>query len=150
MPLKRLLPPALLLLACLVGLAPAASATLYTWVDAQGVKHIDSEPPPKGARVLNIDGEPVAGAATGAESQRRYPKVELYATDWCPSCKRAKAYLESRHIPFTAYNVDRNREASKRLAQLNPARTIPTAVIGDAKIVGFDQAAYERALGIRK
>lgn len=131
---------------------PAASlAALYTWVDAQGVKHIDSGPPPKGARVLNIDGEPVAGSsAVGGEAERRYPKVDLYLTDWCPSCKRAKAYLQANRIPFTEYDVDRNATAEKRWRQLNPAHTIPTAVIGGTKIVGFNQAAYETALGLRK
>lgn len=129
----------------------SAFAALYTWVDAKGVQHIDSTPPPKGARVLHADGEPDGGqVGNRGEAERRYPKVELYSTDWCPSCKRAKAYLQANRIPFTEYDVDSNAAAEKRWRQLNPAHTIPTAVIGGTKIVGFNQAAYETALGLRK
>jgi hypothetical protein len=50
--------------------------------------------------------EPEAAAAWEAAQPRPAPAptadVVLYCTPWCPSCPRARAYLEEHGIEYTA------------------------------------------------
>lgn len=40
--------------------------------------------------------------------------VELFVTSWCPSCKRAIAYMKEKGIPYVAYDVESDAQAKKR------------------------------------
>jgi glutaredoxin len=75
------------------------------------------------------------------------PRVELFTTSWCGYCKKAKAYLRSRGVPFTEYDVEQDSVAARRFRILNPRGGVPVVLIGNRQINGFDTAAYEAALG---
>ena len=77
---------------------------------------------------------------------RKIQNVVLYTTSWCPSCKKAIAYLQSRNIPFTEYDVEKDSAAAARRKQLDPRNGVPFAVINGERILGFSPGAYERAL----
>ena len=81
--------------------------------------------------------------------QRARERVEvvMYATDWCPACKSARAYLAQKRIPHRELNVDRDEAASEQLALLNPRRTIPTFTV-DGRVLGggFSGRKLERAI----
>ncbi len=134
----------------------AADAAIYKWVDKNGVVSFQDTPPPAGvdARVVTPSDTRLgdAGSVSVPKLVHRqgvsYPKVELYVTSWCPSCKRAQAYLRSKNIPFTAYDVEKDRDAYRRRMQLDSRNGVPLAVIGSSKLLGFSAAAYDRALGL--
>ena len=39
----------------------------------------------------------------------------MYCTDWCPACRRARAYLKVNNIPFEEVNITRDRAAAARV-----------------------------------
>jgi glutaredoxin 3 len=61
-------------------------------------------------------------------------KVELYTTDHCGHCVRAKLLLEQRGIPFEEIRSDR-----ARLEELTGGWTFPQVVIDGRAIGGYDE-----------
>jgi glutaredoxin len=74
------------------------------------------------------------------------PKVELYSTSWCYYCKKAREFFRSRGIPFTEYDIEKDKKAAARKKRLDKRNGVPFAVINGRGIHGFSAAAYERAL----
>lgn len=96
-------------LLALLGAGSGARAAIYTWVDAKGVTHIQSSPPPAGIKPLHVDG--AAGEEVAGPGQKKN-SVELYTTSGCSWCKKAKDYFRSQGVPFIEYDVERDREAA--------------------------------------
>jgi mycoredoxin len=55
--------------------------------------------------------------------------VQLYATKWCPDCRRARQFLEAHGIPFTEINVDASPLASDDVLRHAGKRAVPQLVI---------------------
>ncbi|HVO82845.1 MAG TPA: glutaredoxin family protein [Syntrophobacteria bacterium] len=72
--------------------------------------------------------------------------VELYTTSWCPYCTKARDFFRSRGVPFTEYDVEKDKEAAQRYRQMNSRGGVPFVVIDGQRIAGFSEAAYEKAL----
>jgi len=79
---------------------------------------------------------------------RKTPKhdIELYVTSWCPYCKKARNYLESRGIEYRLYDIERDAAAAGRKRQLAPNSGVPVAIIDGKLISGWSLQAYEAAL----
>lgn len=73
-------------------------------------------------------------------------QVELYITSWCPYCKKAVNFFQSRGIPYTAYDIEKDDNAARRKNQLDSRRGAPFAIIDGQKIHGFSDGAYLKAL----
>jgi len=78
-----------------------------------------------------------------------FPAVDIYTTSWCPACKEAKSYLRSLKVPFKEYDVEKSLSAAQKLSSIDSSGGVPVTVIGGSKILGFNQSAFDRALGIR-
>lgn len=78
-------------------------------------------------------------------ARRRVP-IALYGAPWCPSCRRAKAYLEANDIRFDDHDVDRDPRAQRRAHELNPRRSIPVIEIDGQVLVGFDPQRIEATI----
>ena len=66
--------------------------------------------------------------------------LELFGSASCPYTAQLREDLEWRHVPFTEYDVDTDREALARMLRLtNGDRTIP--VLSDG--VQVMQVGYE-------
>ncbi len=76
-------------------------------------------------------------------------KVELYVTDWCPYCRRAIHFFQTRKIPVIIYDIEKDRDAARRKNELDSRRGVPFAIINGKGIHGFSEEAYQRALGSR-
>jgi glutaredoxin len=74
------------------------------------------------------------------------PKVELYITSWCPYCKKAVNFFQSRGIPFTAYDIEKDEKAARRKDQLDINKGVPFAIINGQQIHGFSEESYLKAL----
>lgn len=75
--------------------------------------------------------------------------VQLYSTPTCGYCRQAKAYLQQRGIPFTEYDVSRDREAAMRMVQVSGQQGVPVLMIDGQVVVGFNRPLIDQLLGQR-
>ena len=66
-------------------------------------------------------------------------KVEIYTSDTCIQCIKAKEYLKNRNIEFKEYNI------SKDLIKLG-YMSIPVIIIDGEHVLGFDLNRIESLL----
>ena len=76
--------------------------------------------------------------------------VEIYITDWCPYCAQAIKFLRANHIPYVAYDIEKDREAAERKKGLSGRKGVPFAIINGKKIYGFSEEIYSKALGLTR
>ena len=81
-------------------------------------------------------------------AEKKYPKIVLFSTSWCPHCKAAKEYFTRNNIPFINRDVELDRAAMQLVTGTYKSQGVPVIVIGeDAKVLkGFDLARFEQAL----
>lgn len=80
--------------------------------------------------------------------EKKYPKIVLYSTSWCPHCKAAKEFFTRNNIPFINRDVELDPEAMTLLTGKYKSQGVPVIVIGDdAQVLkGFDEARVKKAL----
>ena len=66
------------------------------------------------------------------------PKIQVYLTDWCPYCARAKSLLESKGAQFEAINIEERPEARAEMMARSGRRSVPQIFIGDTHVGGCD------------
>ena len=79
----------------------------------------------------------------------RDPTVDLYVTNWCGYCRKAIAFLKAHGVPYTVYDIEKDRNAAKRKLALSGNSGVPFAMINGKKVYGFSQSTYKKALNIR-
>ena len=63
-------------------------------------------------------------------------KITVYATEWCPDCKRVKFYFKRKKIEINWINIDENKEASDYVIKLNKGnRSVPTIIFPDGSVL---------------
>lgn len=100
-----------------------------------------------------IELEPEAAAAWEAAQPKAAPAptadVVLYCTPWCPSCPRARAYLEEHGIEYEEVDISSDRAAAERVrGWADGNETTPTFDIKGTIIVNFDRAKLDQVLAI--
>ncbi len=79
------------------------------------------------------------------------PKVILFSTAWCPACKSARQYLESRSVGFVELDVEKNQLAAQQYQEiqkkfgLRPG-VIPLLIINGRVIQGASKSQIDAAL----
>lgn len=77
--------------------------------------------------------------------------ILLYGADWCPDCRRAKAYLKENNIDFTFIDVDLDKEATAKVEAINNGkRIIPTVIINGKSYTNPDNRELASVLGINE
>jgi len=66
------------------------------------------------------------------------PKVQMYATGWCPYCERARQLLRQKNVDFEEIDVEARPEARTEMVARSGRRTVPQIFIGDRHIGGSD------------
>ncbi|AGT10025.1 glutaredoxin 3 [Paracoccus aminophilus] len=67
-------------------------------------------------------------------------KIEIYLTDTCPFCHRAKALLTAKGVPFTEINVTGDPDARAAMTErANGRHTVPQIFINSESIGGNDR-----------
>jgi glutaredoxin len=79
------------------------------------------------------------------------PKVILFGTTWCPSCRAAKQYFQSRRVPFLDLDVEKDPDAARQFQAVQAAfrlraGAIPVIVINGRPLVGFSRPQVDAAL----
>jgi len=73
-------------------------------------------------------------------------KVQIYTTNYCPFCIRAKQLLDNKGINYDEVNLDNNPEKKLEAMQKHNWRTVPIILIDDELIGGYEQLiALERS-----
>lgn len=72
-------------------------------------------------------------------------RVTLYATDWCGYCKQTRRFLDSKGIPFTEFDIEKDPAGRKAYEALG-GRGIPLIDVNGTLIRGFSEEAILAAL----
>jgi glutaredoxin len=152
--------------------SPGKDGKYRVWVERRGA-WLDRAMPrlsklPRNA--LASAGKPAAGAAKkplkrikkrrprprpalagGAPSSGGRPRVLLFSTAWCPSCKAARAHLTARGVPFLELDVERNQEAAAVYQELQvrhrlKAGVVPMIVVDGRPVQGFSAPQLDALL----
>ena len=141
------------------------SDAIYKWVDKEGGVHYSDRAPDEDHVEGDIETRPAVGgspppaaskeegthlpaivAPSRPNSDRKSIEVEIYTTSWCRYCRDAKRYFRSRGITFKEYDVEKDRQAARRLKRYYPRGGVPVTVINGQPIMGYAPAAFARAL----
>ncbi len=176
-PMSRLytipLGPAIISLCFFTLLLPQISeGEMYKWTDKYGAVHFSDLPPqeplapqkvqtiPQDNRNTKMNIIPAprieerkekdndSASMKGPIETKANPKVELYITSWCTYCKKAINFFQSRGIPFTTYNIEKDAAAARRKKQLTNRTGVPFAVINGQGIYGYSELRYKAALSL--
>ena len=66
------------------------------------------------------------------------PKVQVYATGWCPYCSRARQLLTSKGVEIEEIDVDARPGARAEMIARSGRRTVPQIFINQTHIGGCD------------
>lgn len=72
--------------------------------------------------------------------------ITMYSTAWCHVCVDARRYLAEAGVTYDEYDVDKDRDADRRLRAINPRHTVPTFDIDGLVLTGFSPGAFESML----
>ena len=75
-------------------------------------------------------------------------KIIIYSSPTCPYCKMLKEFLRTKNIEFTDYNVVDDNEKAKEMIDKSGQMGVPVIDIDGKLIIGFDQEAINRELGL--
>jgi len=92
-----------------------------------------------------------AEASSKAAKTRR---IQLFSTEWCGVCKKARSWLKRQDLPFVERDLEKDPGAlpalqkAARQAGVSPASiqgSVPVLVVGDQILKGFNAGAIEKA-----
>jgi glutaredoxin 3 len=64
-------------------------------------------------------------------------RIQMYTTDWCGYCVRAKALLDSRGLEYEEINLDADPEFRTKLLELTGRWTVPQILVDGRPIGGY-------------
>jgi glutaredoxin-like protein NrdH len=81
------------------------------------------------------------------------PPVKMYTLSTCSHCKATKKLLSECAVKYEFTDVDLLTGEDKAavmadVRKLNPRCSFPTIIIGDKVIIGFNEEAIRKALGL--
>ncbi|RMF06830.1 NrdH-redoxin [Candidatus Woesearchaeota archaeon] len=76
------------------------------------------------------------------------PRVIVYSTPTCPYCEKTKEFLAEHNIDFEDVNVAEDRERAMEMVEKSGQMGVPVTDIDGEIIVGYDPAAFKKALGL--
>lgn len=149
-------------------------ADLYTWTDANGVRHFSNEAPPvsqqaaKQSEVRHTDDQyrkweeqrqssqdkiledTPSGDEQSPQKARigRRGNVVMYATPTCKYCARARAFFAKHKVAYTEYDITADKKAHDRFEKLN-GTGVPLIFVGEQRVPGYNEGLLRRLLGIR-
>jgi glutaredoxin len=149
---SRIIVRALALTALVSCLDTQAQSNVYRWTDKDGKVYFSDTPPPADAKSSSqkrlgggyVEQENLPYATQVA--MKRNP-VSLFVGGACGApCDQGRELLSKRGIPYTERDVQTNAEAAEALKKLAGALDVPTLVIGENKIKGFEDGQWQSAL----
>jgi glutaredoxin 3 len=75
------------------------------------------------------------------------PRIEMYATSWCPYCERARNLLRAKGAAFDEISLEAHPEQREVMIKRSGRRTVPQVFIGGEHIGGCDDLLALDAAG---
>jgi len=155
----------LMLVGAVRGADAPSQTTLYKSVGPDGRIVYGDRPPADGrsAQTLkfeNLPSSPLSPATLayleqlkkgGATPQVAPPpsaELVLFTASWCGYCRKAKAYLATKGMPYKEIDIESNTGAAS-FAQAGGQRGVPLLVRNGQRVQGFSVAAYDALLGTK-
>ena len=67
-------------------------------------------------------------------------KIEIYTTDYCPFCIKAKSLLKKKNVEFKEINVSNNNSLREKMTMMaNGARSVPQIFADNVHIGDCDK-----------
>jgi glutaredoxin len=151
---------AIIALCALLASIPVSGQQIQRWVDAEGrVQYSDKPPPgvaskPVEARINSYGGTPVVSGAPAASkapvsaakaADQPRAEIKMYATDWCPHCRRAQAYFARQGIRYTHIDIEKSESGRAEYRSLG-GRGVPLIVVGSQRMSGFSEERFAQML----
>ncbi len=76
------------------------------------------------------------------------PRIVFYATSACPHCAVAREAIRATGESWEERDPTSNPVALKELLLYAASGTVPTIIIGNRALVGFDRNRFEQMLGL--
>lgn len=62
--------------------------------------------------------------------------IQVYATDWCWDCRRARKFFDRHEIPYQWINIDHDSEGERFVLTTNNGnRSVPTILLPNGEIL---------------
>jgi glutaredoxin 3 len=102
---------------------------------------------PNQARTNQASAQP--GAAEPKAQQQ--PKVVMFSTSWCPSCRSARQFLSQSQVPYVELDVEKNKAAAQQMVAIQQQRgmrvgSVPLIVVGNQVFQGFSRMQLAAAI----
>jgi mycoredoxin len=63
-------------------------------------------------------------------------QIVMYTTEYCPDCRRAKAFFEANGINFLPVSLEGNKDATEFVLNINKgSRSVPTIIFPDGEVL---------------
>lgn len=73
-------------------------------------------------------------------------KIEVYSKEWCPYCKKAKAFLKSKGLKFEEIDIEKGDNYEVMQGRTG-GKTVPQIIINDQSLGGYDDLIELENLG---
>ena len=75
----------------------------------------------------------------------------MFSTAWCPSCKTARQYFQSKRVQFLELDVEKDAQAAQKYQQITAAYrlragVVPLLIINGRPLQGFSKPQVDAAL----
>jgi len=64
--------------------------------------------------------------------------IEIYSSDYCPFCVRAKSLLQSKSLTYTEHKVDGKPQLRATMQQKSGRTSVPQIWVGEVHVGGCD------------
>ena len=77
-------------------------------------------------------------------------QIEVYGTEWCPDCMRAKQVLKKHNVSYLWHDIGQDKAALAYVETVNKGvRSVPTIIFPDGSVLIEPSNAYlEKKLGV--
>ena len=73
--------------------------------------------------------------------------IQIYSTQQCPYCVRAKALLQAKGLPYEEINVSADIDVMQEMIQRSGNRSVPQIFIDGEPVGGFVELSQLHAEG---
>ena len=74
-------------------------------------------------------------------------QIEVYSTDNCPWCTRAKSLLRAKGLDYEEIDISSDQARALKMIERSGRRTVPQIFIDDVPIGGFDELSEMHQAG---
>ncbi len=74
--------------------------------------------------------------------------IEIYTRGWCPYCRKAKAFFDSKGLSYIEYDIEEGNIQEEMVTRSDGRETVPQIFINDIHIGGYDDLIEKKDAGI--